>query len=169
MRKRLRRAVRSGPGSDRHAGGDGAGGKDVGSQAAVADESFEGVGFGEALQVCAGLTEMLAEVLDVANEEPASDKVVQIDTSGDDVAAGVGVGQAVSVGEPILLGVLGFAVVVFGGFDAYRGRMEEPPAGSGLFSIPEHQGSTFGGHNRRSPDIARFSAFHWQDDDRGRH
>src|SRR5665647_3396589 len=79
-----------GLGLDRHAGGDGAGGKDVGSQAAVADESFEGVGFGEALQVCAGLTEMLAEVLDVANEEPASDKVVQIDTSGDDVAAGVG-------------------------------------------------------------------------------
>jgi hypothetical protein len=84
----------------------------------VADESFEGGGFGEALHVCAGLTEVLAEVLDVANEEPASDKVVQIDTSGDDVAAGVGVGQAVSVGEPILLGVLGFAVVVFGGFDA---------------------------------------------------
>jgi hypothetical protein len=42
----------------------------------------------------------------------------------------------------ILLGVLGFAVVIFGGVDAYRGRIQETPAGSGLFSIPEHQGRT---------------------------
>jgi hypothetical protein len=42
----------------------------------------------------------------------------------------------------ILLGVLGFAVVVFGGVDAYRGRVQETPTGSGLFSIPEHQGRT---------------------------
>jgi hypothetical protein len=40
----------------------------------------------------------------------------------------------------VLLGVLGFAVVVFGGLDAYRGRMREDPPGSGLFTIPEHQG-----------------------------
>jgi hypothetical protein len=40
----------------------------------------------------------------------------------------------------ILLGALGFAVVVFGGVDAYRGRMREDPPGSGLFTIPEHHG-----------------------------
>lgn len=40
----------------------------------------------------------------------------------------------------ILLGVLGFAVVVFGGVDAYRGRIREDPRESGLFTIPEHQG-----------------------------
>jgi hypothetical protein len=39
-----------------------------------------------------------------------------------------------------LLGVLGFGVAVFGGVDAYRGRMRENPPGSGLFTIPEHQG-----------------------------
>jgi hypothetical protein len=42
----------------------------------------------------------------------------------------------------ILFGVLGFAVVVFGGVDAYLGRMKETPAGSGFFSTPEHQGRT---------------------------
>jgi hypothetical protein len=40
----------------------------------------------------------------------------------------------------ILLGVLGFAVVLFGGLDAYQGRMREDPRGSGLFTIPDHQG-----------------------------
>jgi hypothetical protein len=40
----------------------------------------------------------------------------------------------------ILLGSLGFAVVVFGGLDVFRGRMREKPPGSGLFTIPEHQG-----------------------------
>lgn len=40
----------------------------------------------------------------------------------------------------VLLGVLGFAVVVFGGLDAYHGRMREDPPGSGLFTIAEHQG-----------------------------
>ena len=39
----------------------------------------------------------------------------------------------------ILLGALGFAVMVFGGLDAYRGRMREDPPGSGMFTIPEHQ------------------------------
>lgn len=40
----------------------------------------------------------------------------------------------------VLLGVLGFAVVVFGGFDAHHRRMRENPPGNGFFTIPEHQG-----------------------------
>ena len=45
----------------------------------------------------AGLTEALTETLDVADEEAAPDESVEVDTSGDDVMAGVGVDQAAPV------------------------------------------------------------------------
>jgi len=41
-----------------------------------------------------------------------------------------------------LLGIIGFALVVYGGVDAYLGRISETPAGSGFFNTPEHQGRT---------------------------
>src|SRR5664280_3390323 len=81
-------------GLDRHAGGDRAAGEDVCSEATAVDESPEGAGLGETLKVSAGLAEALTETLDVADEEVAPDKTVEVDTAGDDVAAGVGVGEA---------------------------------------------------------------------------
>jgi len=86
-------------GLDRHAGGDRAAGEDVCSEATAVDESPEGAGLGETLKVSAGLAETLTETLDVADEEVAPDKTVEVDTAGDDVAAGVGVGEAAPVRE----------------------------------------------------------------------
>ena len=60
----------------------------------------EGAGLGETLEVSAGLAETLTETLDVADEEVAPDKTVEVDTTGDDVAAGVGVGDSEATPRP---------------------------------------------------------------------
>jgi hypothetical protein len=82
---------------DRHAGGDRVAGEDVCSQATAVDESPEGAGLGETLEVSAGLAEALTETLDVADEEVAPDKPIEVDTAGDDVAAGIGLGETAPV------------------------------------------------------------------------
>ena len=59
----------------------------------MVDESFEAFGFGEALKMRAGLTEALTETLDVANEEPASDRRFRSTPRVKNITAGVCVGQ----------------------------------------------------------------------------
>ena len=80
-------------GLDRHAGGDRAAREDVCSQATAVDESPEGAGLGETLEVSAGLAEALTETLDVANEEPASDRRFRSTPRVKNITAGVCVGQ----------------------------------------------------------------------------
>ena len=83
------------------------------------DESPEGSGLGETLKVSAGLAETLTETLDVADEEVAPDKTVEVDTAGDDIAAGVGVSQAAPVREHEFIEHLGLDE---GAFDKQIGR-----------------------------------------------
>jgi hypothetical protein len=62
------------------------------------DEPLERPGLRETFEVCARFTQALTETLDPSDEEPASDEAVEIDAAGDDVAAGVGIGQPLPVG-----------------------------------------------------------------------
>ena len=53
----------------------------------------------ESLQVCAGLTEPTPDAFDVADSEALSDQGVQLDATGNDVAASLGVPKSLAVGE----------------------------------------------------------------------
>jgi hypothetical protein len=54
---------------------------------------------GESLQVGAGLTEPAPDAFDVADPETLSDKGVQVDAAGDDVASSFGILESVAVGQ----------------------------------------------------------------------
>ena len=73
--------------------------KDVGSEAAAVDQFAQHALVGESLQVGAGLTEPAPDTFDVADPEALSDKGVQVDAAGDDVASSLRVPESVAVGQ----------------------------------------------------------------------
>ena len=54
---------------------------------------------GESLQVGAGLAEPAPDAFDVADSEALSDKGVQVDAAGDDVASSLRIPESVAVGQ----------------------------------------------------------------------
>jgi hypothetical protein len=54
---------------------------------------------GESLQVGAGLTKSTPDAFEVADPEVPSDKAVQVDAAGDDVASSLHVPESVAVGQ----------------------------------------------------------------------
>ena len=78
---------------DGRAGGDDAVGEDVRTQAAAVDQPAQYAAGGQAFEVDARLAQALAEALHVPYAEAAPDQGVQVDAPGDQVAAGLGVGE----------------------------------------------------------------------------
>ena len=83
---------------DSGAYGDAARCEDVGSEAAAVNQLAQHALVGEALQVGAGLTEPAPDAFDVADPEALSDKAVQVDPAGDDVASSLRISESVAVG-----------------------------------------------------------------------
>jgi hypothetical protein len=74
-------------------------GEDVGPQPASVDQRAEGACGGEALQMRAGLTQTLAQALDVADSEASPHQAVQVQPASDDGAARLGVPECAAVGQ----------------------------------------------------------------------
>ena len=79
--------------------GDAARCEDVGSEAAAVNQFAQHALVGESLQVGAGLTEPAPDAFDVADPEALSDKGVQVDAAGDDVASSLRIPESVAVGQ----------------------------------------------------------------------
>ena len=63
---------------------------------------------GESLQVGAGLTEPASDAFDVADLEALSDKGVQVDAAGDDVASSLRIPESLAVGQGEFVEYFGF-------------------------------------------------------------
>src|SRR5215510_7751013 len=74
--------------------GDRPAGEDVRVQATAVDEVLDDAGADEFLQVAAGLADLDAEALHVADTEPLADQVIQPDAAHHHLAAGLRAGQA---------------------------------------------------------------------------
>ena len=79
--------------------GDAARCEDVGSEAAAVNQFPQHSLVGEAFQVGAGLTEPAPDAFHIADPEALSDKGVQVDAAGDDVASSLRISESVAVGQ----------------------------------------------------------------------
>src|SRR5688572_26271591 len=79
--------------------GDAACCEDVGSEAAAVNQFPQHALVGEAFQVGAGLTEPAPDAFHIADPEALSDKGVQVDAAGDDVASSLRISESVAVGQ----------------------------------------------------------------------
>jgi len=83
-------------------------GEDVGSKSAAVNKPAQHTLCGEALKVCAWLTQTLSQTFDASHSEPPADETVEIDPPGDQVAPGFAVLKATAVRQHELIKDLGF-------------------------------------------------------------